>query len=72
LDLLKLNPNYAPAYIELGQTYELAGNPVKAAESYDTYLLLAPNFADSTEVRARVEKLRAPPVKPAPTLNRKK
>jgi hypothetical protein len=52
----------------------LAGNPVKAAESYDTYLLLAPNFADSTEIRARAEKLRAPPPQPKspPTLNRKK
>jgi tetratricopeptide (TPR) repeat protein len=74
LELLKLNPNYAPAYIELGQTYELAGNPAKAAESYDTYLLLAPNFADSIEVRARAERIRSQGSKPKtpPTLNRKK
>jgi Flp pilus assembly protein TadD len=71
LELLKLNPTYAPAYIELGQTYELAGNSAKAAEAYDTYLLLAPNFADSTEVRARAERIRALANRPTPTLRRK-
>lgn len=71
LDLLQLNPNYAPAYMELGLTYEAAGNPAKAAESYDTYLLLAPNYADSTEVRSRAERLRTrPATRTAPTLKR--
>ena len=70
-ELVKLSPNYAPAYIELGLTYEAAGNPVKAAEQYDLYLLLAPNFADSTEVRSRAERIRAQASRPVPTLKRK-
>jgi hypothetical protein len=57
--------------MELGQAYELAGNSVKAAEAYDSYLLLAPNFADSTEVRARAERIRALANRPTPTLRRK-
>ena len=71
LELVKLNPNYAPAYMELGLTYEGAGNLVKAAEAYDLYLLLAPNFADSTEVRSRTARIRAQGSRPVPTLKRK-
>lgn len=71
LELVKLNPNYAPAYMGLGLTYEASGNPVKAAEAYDLYLLLAPNFADSTEVRSRTERIRAQASRPVPTLKRK-
>ncbi len=71
LELLKLNPNYAPAYMELGLTYEAEGNFEKAGEAYDTYLLLAPNYADSTEVRSRVERIRARPSRAVPILKRK-
>ncbi|MEO8128813.1 MAG: tetratricopeptide repeat protein [Bryobacteraceae bacterium] len=71
LDLLKVNPNYAPAHMELGLTYEAAGNAAKAAEQYDLYLLLAPNFTDSTEVRSRSERLKAQGSRPVPTLKRK-
>ena len=70
LELLKLNPNYAPAYMELGLTYEAAGNGAKAAEQYDLYLLLAPNFADSTEVRSKSERLKTQRSRPVPTLKR--
>ena len=71
LELVKLNPNYAPAYMELGLTYEGAGYLEKAAEAYDLYLLLAPNFADSTEVRSRTARIRAQGSRPVPTLKRK-
>lgn len=71
-----LDRNYAPIYPEIGQFYESAGDPAKAAQAYDSYLLLAPNFTDSTEVRKRVQAIRSPapppqtqPRKP-PTLRR--
>jgi hypothetical protein len=58
--------------MELGQIYQPAGNLVKAAETYNTYLLLAPNFADSGEVRSRAERIRNQTSnRPAPTLRRK-
>jgi cytochrome c-type biogenesis protein CcmH/NrfG len=53
-----MNPGYAPTYIELGRAYEAAGDASKAAESYDMYVQLAPNFSDSTAVRQRVQQLR--------------
>jgi regulator of sirC expression with transglutaminase-like and TPR domain len=68
--LIQLNPNYAPAYSELGMAYEAAGNAAKAAEAFDAYVLLAPNFSDTADIRARAEKLRTPAKRP-PTLLRK-
>lgn len=69
-----LNRNYAPIYTEIGQFYESAGDSTKAAQAYDSYLILAPNFADSTEVRKRVQAVRGPvqPQQPrkTPTLRR--
>lgn len=71
-----LDRNYAPIYPEIGQYYEAAGDPAKAAQAYDSYLLLAPNFTDSTEVRKRVQAIRAPAQpkqqqpRKAPTLRR--
>jgi len=71
LDLIKMNPAYAPAYTELGLTYEAAGNALKAADAYDTYLLLAPNFADSTDVKSKSERIRTQAARPVPTLRKK-
>ena len=56
--LIRLDPNYPPAYTELGLIYESQGNATKAADAYDTYVLLAPNFVDANEVRARAARLR--------------
>jgi tetratricopeptide (TPR) repeat protein len=53
--------NYAPIYSEIGLFYEAVGDPARAAQAYDNYLLLAPNFSDSTEVRKRVQAIRQPP-----------
>jgi len=58
--------NYAPIYSELGLFYETAGDPARAAQAYDSYLLLAPNYADSAEVRKRVDAIRAPAPEPRP------
>lgn len=57
-DLIRLNPNYAPTYVELGLAYEASGEYGKAAAAFDAYLLLAPNFADSNAVRTHVEQIR--------------
>jgi uncharacterized caspase-like protein/Flp pilus assembly protein TadD len=73
---LATDRNYAPIYSELGQFYESAGDPVRAAQAFDSYLLLAPNFADSTEVRKRLQAIRSPAATPPkqptgpPTLRR--
>ena len=60
-ELIRLNPNYAPAYVELGRVYEAAGDRNRAAQAYDAYVLLAPNFADTAAIRARADSLRRNP-----------
>jgi hypothetical protein len=64
-----LDPNYPPAYLELGQSREMLGNPARAAEAYDSYVLLAPNYAGTEDVRARAARLRGQS-RPVPTLRR--
>jgi tetratricopeptide (TPR) repeat protein len=51
-----MNPNYAPVYIELGQIYEARRDFRKAAEAFETYLMLAPNYQDSVAVRERAQR----------------
>ena len=67
-ELTRLSPGYAPTYLELGRAYEAAGNAGKAADAYETYLLLAPNFADSDEIRRRVQRERSQTSRPVPSL----
>jgi uncharacterized caspase-like protein/Flp pilus assembly protein TadD len=72
---IALDRNYAPIYLELGLFHETARDSVRAAQAYDSYLLLAPNFGDSAEVRRRVQAIRAPAPpaqqpRPAPTLRK--
>jgi Flp pilus assembly protein TadD len=55
-ELTRLNPNYAPTYPELGRAYEVAGRSAKAAEAYETFLLLASNYPDSVEIPRRVQR----------------
>jgi Flp pilus assembly protein TadD len=69
-ELADLNPNYAPTYLELGEAYSAARQYAKAAEAYDAYVLLAPNFADATDVRARADRARTLANRPAPSLRR--
>jgi tetratricopeptide (TPR) repeat protein len=57
-ELVRLDPAYAPTYLELGQAYEAARNIPKALDAYDAYTTLAPNFADTNTVRAHADKLR--------------
>ncbi|MBI2688343.1 MAG: tetratricopeptide repeat protein [Acidobacteria bacterium] len=63
---IAIDPNYAPTYAELGAYHEAIGDSAKAAQAYEKYLALAPNFTDSTAIRDRIQRLR----KPAPTLRR--
>jgi tetratricopeptide (TPR) repeat protein len=58
LALIERNPNYAPIYYDLGEVYEAAGKTGPAVEVYNSYLQLAPNFADSAMVRRKVAALR--------------
>ncbi len=68
--LAGVNASYAPAYLELGRAYEAAGDHAKAADAYDAYLLLAPNFADSNEIRGRAQRNRSLGERHAPSLRR--
>ena len=67
-----IDPNYAPIYSELGLHYESVRNYAEAARAFETYLLLAPNYADSAEMRARAAKNRsaAAPRPETPSLRR--
>ena len=57
-ELNRLNPSYAPTYLEVGRAYEAAGNATRAAAAYDSYVQLAPNFADSQAIRERAGALK--------------
>ena len=57
-ELIRLDPTYAPTYLELGQAYEMERNFPKAVEAYDAYVLLAPNFAYTDSVRVHADRLR--------------
>jgi len=52
-ELVALDPNYAPTYLELGMHYDEQRDYARATLAYEAYLLLAPNFADSAQVRQR-------------------
>ena len=68
---IALDRNYAPIYSELGQYYEGTREFAKAAQAYDSYLLLAPNFVDSADIRRRAQRSRvALEPRTAPTLRR--
>jgi tetratricopeptide (TPR) repeat protein len=68
---IAIDRNYAPIYTELGLYFESRREFAKAAQAFDAYLLLAPNFADSAEVRRHVQRNRtALQPKAPPTLRR--
>jgi len=69
-ELIQLDPNYAPAYLELGQVFEAQNDPARAAAAYDSYLLLAPNYSDSSEIRVRSQRLKDSGKRPLPSLRR--
>ena len=67
-EMLKRFPNYAPTYLELAAYHESQSDFARAAQSYNAYLTLAPNFENSGNVRARADKIRSFANRPAPSL----
>jgi tetratricopeptide (TPR) repeat protein len=57
-EALALDPNYAPTYLDIASSFESHQDFANAARAYDIYLSLAPNFADSAQIRTRSTKLR--------------
>ena len=57
-EALALDPNYAPTYLDIGNYFESRQDFARAAQAYDIYLSLAPNFADSAQLRTRSARLR--------------
>jgi len=49
---------YAPVYRGLGMAYERQGDRSRARRAFETYLRLAPDAADATQIRARLDNLR--------------
>lgn len=70
-ELLSADPNYAPAYLEIGTYYEAQRDYARAAQAFDAYLLLAPNFGDSAQVRDRALRSRQQANRKPPSLKRK-
>jgi uncharacterized caspase-like protein/tetratricopeptide (TPR) repeat protein len=66
--LLRNTPNYANAFRELGSLYEGRRDYAHAIESFETYLRLAPNAADTANVRGRIAKDHAAGGRKPPTL----
>lgn len=62
--VVNLDRNYAPIYSEIGQYYEATRDYGRAAQAYDAYVLLAPNFVDSNEVRRHAQLTRSSAPKP--------
>jgi Flp pilus assembly protein TadD len=58
LQIQALDPSYAPVYIEIGLHAQKRGDRAAAVDAFDKYLLLAPNYADSAQVKAHAETLR--------------
>jgi uncharacterized caspase-like protein/Flp pilus assembly protein TadD len=69
-EMIALDPNYAPTYFELAAHYEAQEDHAQAAQMFDVYLVLAPNYADSNQVRARAQRNRDRASRTAPTLLR--
>lgn len=69
-EMIEKFPNYAPAYLEIAEFYEGRRDFPHAAQFYDAYVTLAPNFQDSASVRARADRARSLAVRKVPTLQR--
>jgi tetratricopeptide (TPR) repeat protein len=58
LELIRLSPAFASVHVELGMIYEAARQHERAADSYDTYLRLAPTAADARFTGYDIAKIR--------------
>ncbi|MBL8176977.1 MAG: caspase family protein [Bryobacterales bacterium] len=71
-EMMAADANYAPVYLELGEYFEARKDFARAAQAFDAYLLLAPNFSDSGQVRQRAQRSRSLTGRQAPSLLKKK
>lgn len=70
-ELIQLDPTYPPGHLELARTLEVQGDALGAAGAYEAYLLLAPNYGDSEEIRAKTQRLRTTGSGTIPTLKKR-
>jgi len=61
------NPEYAPAYLGLGKTYEKLGRRQEALDAYEKYLDLLPSDKDAEQAKEVQRALRRLGKTPAPT-----
>jgi tetratricopeptide (TPR) repeat protein len=56
-DALQCRPNFAEAYLLLGQAYEQKRDPLSAISYYQQYLRVLPSGSESKKVRKRIVEL---------------
>jgi len=61
------NPEYAPAYLGLGKTYEKLGRRQEALDAYQKYLDMLPSDKDAEQAKEVQRALRRLGKAPAPT-----
>jgi Flp pilus assembly protein TadD len=57
-ETLSVDPNYPPVYLESGLYFKAKNDHTRALQAMDTYLLLAPNYADSSQVKDTANEIR--------------
>ena len=65
LEATKWNPNYAEAYLRLGETYEKLKDRPASRKAYEKYLELEPKGKEAAGIRAKLA------AKPEPSRNPK-
>ncbi len=56
--LLKINPNFAMGYFQLGSVYKRLGWKKEAIDAYQRYAEMQPNTPKALEAKQSIEKLR--------------
>ena len=64
LEATKWNPNYAEAYLRLGDTYEKLKDRPATRKAYEKYLELDPKAKDAAAVKAKLAAMPQTPPKP--------
>jgi tetratricopeptide (TPR) repeat protein len=64
LESTKWNPNFAEAYLRLGDTYEKLKDRPATRKAYEKYLELEPKAKDAAAIRAKLAAIPEPAPKP--------
>ena len=64
LEATKWNPNFAEAYLRLGETYEKLKDRPATRKAYEKYLDLEPKGKEAAGVRTKLAAIPEPPPKP--------